>query len=166
MKRFILACGFVLISTSSAMAALYNNKTTADAGNANSGFTPSVAWTTSIPGGSIATDDAMVIFISAYASGTYGYMEVKLNGQSLGFIDVPVGALVEVEMRVTRDTTSNAFVTGTVSDSTQGVYDWNQILGPVNYAIGLAFTSAQNLTIELSNSVAGGTHLQYAGVER
>lgn len=166
MKRFILTCGLVLSISTSAMATLYSNQTTTDTGNANASFTPSVAWTTSIPASTVAASNAMLVHATAYASGTAGYMELKLNGQSLGVFDVPVGATVDVELRVTRTLSNQAHVTGIVSDSTSGVYHTQSAYGPVTYVTGLAWTSAQNLTVELSNSVAGGTHFYYGGVQR
>lgn len=161
MKRFILGCGLVLSLSTSAMATLYSNQTTTDTGNANSGWAASVAWTTSIPASTVAASNAMLVHISAYASGTYGLMEIKLNGQSLAWVDVPVGATVDVDLRVTRTASNHAEVTGIIADSTLGVY------GALPSSVtGLAWGSAQNLTVELQNSVAGGTHFYYGGVQR
>ncbi len=166
MKRFILTCAFMMISASSAMATLYSNQTTTDSGNANSGFTPSVGWTTSIPASSIAASNAMLIHISAYGSGTGGYVEPKLNGQSLGIVFVDSYDQVDINVRVTRYSSSQALITGTVTYAGAGVVDWSSIAGPVTFTSGLSFGSAQNLTVELSNSVPGGTHFYYGGVQR
>lgn len=161
MKRFLIGCGLVLSLSTFASAALYNNASTTDVSNASGSWAWTTAWTTSIPASSVAANDAMLIHVTAYSTGTTGLVDIQFNGTSLVWLSVPAAGTVSADVRLVRTSATDGYVTGIVYHDSGNAYP----LGDAEFGT-FSWGSAQNLTVHVSNSVAGATHFRMGGVQR
>jgi hypothetical protein len=162
MKRFVLGLVFSLIATSASAAGIFAQFTNTDVGTAANSV-PTTLWTTSIPASAVSVGNAMKVHLSCYLGDGDGNVEVKYGTKSLGIFDTLAYTSMDVDLVVTRITTTNGTVTGSVTYHGLDVVD-----APYHYVVSIPWSTATNLTVIGTNSspYGGGLHIENGGIER